>query len=632
MDPSTDPAATAFFDIGDTLASVTVAATGDRIERLAVYPYVPAVLGQLRDRGVRLGIISNRGPIPAEGVNQALRDCGLWDFFVPELVIYGRKDSPAIFQLAATAAGPPTRLMFVGEDAAERAHARTAGFEVAPHPLLAVALLEQPAPLRYVRITVPPAPAGTDWSGALGDLPVLPVHVTGTGGGTIYAITTPAAAARLDDLGFWVDRLGAPDEPLTTDLYLLRDDRQRGSGFLTAEGNSAEFFEDGPAAHGVLASTGEGLLVAVPAGTPVGRYHFGGARHGHNLKLTPSAGLIEPSTGRAGPVPMARTDAATVTPAELEILNSTIQTRLLADHIDRYSGAQPLGPDGAVITSRHSEHPDNGTAVSALVADLQRIGAGRGTVGRHRFTHQGQPLENVEAEYPGTGPDGIVLVTAHLDSTGARLAGYRPTVDPAPGADDDASGIAGVLAAAQAIAALDGALGTPRRTVRFVLFNAEEDGLVGSLAYARDQAALGTPVTAVFQLDMIGYDVRPERSFELHAGFGPSPAVEAQSVGLTELIAKLVPQVSPTLPAPQLYPAADGSDPGEARSDHYSFQRRGFAACLASEDLFAGPGPDAPPEEMNPNYHLPTDTAVNAEYAADITRVVTAAAWVAATR
>lgn len=316
MNPSTDPAATAFFDIGDTLASVTVAASGDRIERLAVYPYVPAVLEQLRDRGVRLGIISNRGPIPAEDVNRALRDCGLWDFFVPELVTYGRKDSPAIFQRAATAAGPTEQLMFVGEDATERAHARTAGFQVAPHPLLAAALLERPAPaLRYVRVTGPQAPAGTDPTSAFDDLPLVPVHVTGAGGGTIYAITTAAGAARLDDLGFWVDRLGAPDEPLTTDLYLLRDDRQRSSGFLTADGNSAAFFEDGPAAHGVLASTGEGLLVAVPAGTQVGRYHFGDARHGHNLKLTPSADLLSSSTDRAGPVPMARTDAATITPA-----------------------------------------------------------------------------------------------------------------------------------------------------------------------------------------------------------------------------------------------------------------------------------------------------------------------------
>jgi hypothetical protein len=53
--------AVAFFDIGNTLASVVVAPSGDRIERLAVFPDVPSVLGGLSDRGVRLGIISDRG-------------------------------------------------------------------------------------------------------------------------------------------------------------------------------------------------------------------------------------------------------------------------------------------------------------------------------------------------------------------------------------------------------------------------------------------------------------------------------------------------------------------------------------------------------------------------------------------
>ena len=236
------------------------------------------------------------------------------------------------------------------------------------------------------------------------------------------------------------------------------------------------------------------------------------------------------------------------------------------------------------------------------------------------------------AEFPGTGMDGIVLVSAHLDSTGARGPAYRERTDPAPGADDDGSGVAGVLAAAEALVALDSAVGAPRRTVRFALFNAEEDGLVGSRAYAAAQAGQAAPITAVFQLDMIGYDVLPERTFELHAGFSQGAEVEARSVELTELAAKLVPQVAPALPAPQLYPFPGELDLAEARSDHYSFQLHGFPACLASEDLFAGPGPDAPPEEMNPNYHMATDTALNAEYAADITRVVTAAAWLAATR
>lgn len=629
MDPLTG--ALAFFDIGNTLASVTISPSGDRIERLTVYPDVPGVLGELRDRGARLGIISNRGAIPAEDVNRALDAVGLRGFFEPELVIYGPKDTPRIFEQAAAQAGAPDHLLFVGEDPSERARALQAGFLVAPHPQLALPVLEQHAPLRYVRVTVPPAHAGEDWRAELRGLPLLPLHVTGEAGATVYAIATPVAAARLDDLGFWVDRLGAEDEPLTTDLYLLRDDRQLGSGFLSFDGNSTDFFEAGPASRSVLASTEEGLFVAVPAGSSVESYHFSGAQHGHNLKLVPSAASIEKFDDRAG-LAQTRSAPVAITPAEKEILDSRIQAQHLTDHVERYAGAQPAGTDGVVIKSRHIHHADNAVAVTTLTADLERIGAGRFTVHRHRFTHEGRPLENVEAELPGSGLDGVVLVTAHMDSTGARQAGYRPALDPAPGADDDASGIAGVLAAADAIAALDATLRVPRRTMRFVLFNAEEHGLVGSLAYARDQAVLGTPIVAVLQMDMIGYDVLPERTFELHAGFTPSPAVQERSLALAQMIAELVPQVSPALPAPQIYPAGGESDPAERRSDHYSFQLQGYPACLASEDLFAGPGSGAPPAEMNPKYHLPTDAVINAGYAADIARLVTAAAWVAATQ
>jgi bacterial leucyl aminopeptidase len=171
----------------------------------------------------------------------------------------------------------------------------------------------------------------------------------------------------------------------------------------------------------------------------------------------------------------------------------------------------------------------------------------------------------------------------------------------------------------------------PRRMVRFTLFNAEEHGLVGSRAYTRDQAAVRAPIVAAFQMDMIGYDVQPGRTFELHAGFRPSATVQARSVRLATALKALVSQVSPNLPAPQLYPG-DSSDPAEARSDHYSFQEEGYAACLASEDFFVGPESSSPQPEPNPNYHMPADTAVNANYAADIARAVIAAAWMAATR
>ena len=102
--------------------------------------------------------------------------------------------------------------------------------------------------------------------------------------------------------------------------------------------------------------------------------------------------------------------------------------------------------------------------------------------------------------------------------------------------------------------------------------------MIGSMAYAADQAQLQSPIVAVLQMDMIGYDVRPGRAWELHAGFTPSPEVEQRSLALASMVAELVPQTSPDLPPPQVYPVAGEPDAAEERSDHYSFQAHGYAA------------------------------------------------------
>ena len=65
-----------------------------------------------------------------------------------------------------------------------------------------------------------------------------------------------------------------------------------------------------------------------------------------------------------------------------------------------------------------------------------------------------------------------------------------------------------MLAIARRFATLAKA-GLPARTVRFVLFNAEEQGLVGSQAYARRAKARGEAIAAVWQMDMIGYNKLP---------------------------------------------------------------------------------------------------------------------------
>ncbi len=68
----------------------------------------------------------------------------------------------------------------------------------------------------------------------------------------------------------------------------------------------------------------------------------------------------------------------------------------------------------------------------------------------------------------------------------------------------------------------------------------------------------------------------------------------------------------------------------ENRSDHASFQERGYAACLFTEDFFVAPQQDSPESEPNPNYHKKTDNFVDFDYVVDISRVVGAAAWVTA--
>ncbi|OKI25089.1 M20/M25/M40 family metallo-hydrolase [Streptomyces sp. CB03911] len=646
------PCPVAFFDIGNTLARVRVSPDGRDITDLTPFPDVPAVLAALRGRGVRLGVLSDRGPIPADRVDTALDRAGLLTFFEKPLVRYGPKNSTLVFEQAAAAAAADTpgsgpRLLFVGEDAAERAFARSAGFLVAPHPSLAQRVLDGTAPLRFLRVRVPQRGAGSDWRAMLREQPLVPLHLAGNGGSPqaaeVYAVADAATALALDDLGFSVDRLGEADEPLTADLYLLRDDRRAENGFGSAAGNATGLFGGNGSAGRVLSSTEEGLLVAIPAGQSLENFHFGGARHGHHLKLLASPALLAPGVdGRsptgAGPAAAQADLAAAGLPApelsaaERNLLVRHITAEQLGQDVARYSGSE-RSPGEPAIDSRHILHPGNASAVRALVEDLTAIGGGRLTVGTQRFVHEGRPLESVEAVLPGTGAAGVVLVTAHMDSTGARQAGYRAPIDPAPGADDDGSGVAGVLGALRAVMALADADHAHRREIRFVFFNAEEHGLVGSRAYAGEQARLGTDIRAVFQMDMIGFDTVAPSAFELHAGFSLSPTVQSRSRTIADLIAALAPQVSPGLPAPQIFAGTDGQgDPAEGRSDHYSFQLHGYPACLASEDFFAGPGPAAPAPEPNPNYHLPADRTVNAGYAADIARATAAAAWLTVSR
>jgi Zn-dependent M28 family amino/carboxypeptidase len=104
---------------------------------------------------------------------------------------------------------------------------------------------------------------------------------------------------------------------------------------------------------------------------------------------------------------------------------------------------------------------------------------------------------NLAAEKPGdpAGPRRLILVTAHLDSVNQSGADM-----PAPGADDNATGSAGVLELGRVLG-----MGNWANDLRLVLFGGEEQGLLGSVRYVAemtDQDRLRT--SAVINMDMIG--------------------------------------------------------------------------------------------------------------------------------
>lgn len=112
-----------------------------------------------------MGIISNAGNELPENVNALLDECGLLQFFDPEIIVYGKKDSPAIFLSAAEKAGvTPDQCVFVGENSKERSFALAAGFQgVSPYSLLTVDVIDGIA-LVFARVTLKTEAQKSKWS------------------------------------------------------------------------------------------------------------------------------------------------------------------------------------------------------------------------------------------------------------------------------------------------------------------------------------------------------------------------------------------------------------------------------------------------------------------------------------
>ena len=150
--------------------------------------------------------------------------------------------------------------------------------------------------------------------------------------------------------------------------------------------------------------------------------------------------------------------------------------------------------------TRRSDSPGFDEAATWAAAELARAGY---AVSTQPVPRGGGTCRNVLADRPGADPErDVVLVTAHLDSV--NRAG---SAQPAPGADDNGSGSAGLLALARALASRETML-----DLRLILFGGEEEGLFGSLRYVAELPdAERTRIRAVLNMDMIGGRNTPEQ-------------------------------------------------------------------------------------------------------------------------
>ena len=229
-------------------------------------------------------------------------------------------------------------------------------------------------------------------------------------------------------------------------------------------------------------------------------------------------------------------------------------------------------PAPHTLMTRYSRSPGVEKAAQYLVEFYQRIGL---HVEVQRFGDDDWP--NVIATLPGkVEPDKIVILCAHFDSISEQPMVW------APGADDNASGTATLMAAAEILKSHAFAY-----TIRFVHFSGEEQGMLGSKAYAQLQRAANADIVGALNLDMLAWDSDDAPIMELHAG------LREDSFQMAMAFAGVVGQ----------YGLALTTEIKRANSihasDHSSFWLNDYAAALAIEDW----------DDFNANYHTTRDRA-----------------------
>lgn len=221
---------------------------------------------------------------------------------------------------------------------------------------------------------------------------------------------------------------------------------------------------------------------------------------------------------------------------------------------------------------------------------------------RARTERREVTAHNVVGRLPGSDPKiagEVLVIGAHYDHIGVDARGRI-----ALGADDNGSGTAALCELAEALATA-----RPRRTVLFVAFAAEEDGLIGSRAFVRDPPCPADRIVAMLNMDMIG---RGEADEVAVLGVRRNPDLEEVLERARRASGRVVRKVV-TKQGEELW----------RRSDHFPFHEAGIPSLFFFEGL---------PLSRNPDYHTWRDRPerVDCEKVTRTTKLVFHTAWILA--
>ena len=178
-----------------------------------------------------------------------------------------------------------------------------------------------------------------------------------------------------------------------------------------------------------------------------------------------------------------------------------------------------------------------------------------------------ETADNILAVQWGTKtPEEFVICGAHYDSWNDD--GTDPDTIRSPGADDNASGVAGILETARLLSHY-----TFDRTIIYANWCAEEIGLVGSAAYAADCAEQLMDIVGYFNLDMTGY---LEEGSDIHVHL----MYTTQDSTIANYVYNFSHVYFPEMPIRQNWLAWGDSD-------YSSFNRNGYPAVHPFEDVHA---------------------------------------------